>query len=186
VRQTTVEGVRIAWAPVDAAGRRESGRSLIRALAAALAPGADPRIEQRCASCGGPHGRLVLPGAPLVASVAYAAGWVIVAVARSDEYATVGIDAELDAEMPDLTALFAPRDPPDLRGWTAIEAVLKADGRGLVIPPDQVLCAPDGRATVPPGAEYRVIPVHAEPRMIVTLAVSAPLTVVERASSRGH
>lgn len=180
MQRTTVEGVRIAWAPVTNASRRDTVRALLGMLASELAPGADVRIEQRCVHCGGAHGRLRFPGAPLVASVAYAGDRAVVAVARDDEYAAIGIDAELDdaerrAGPHDLAALFAPLDPPDLRGWTAIEAVLKADGRGLLVPPDQVVFASDGVATVPGGRSFRISPVYADPGMIVTLAIESRL-----------
>lgn len=130
-------------------------------------------VVQRCTICGGPHGRPLLPGTPLLASVAYAEPWVIVAVAHRDDADAIGIDLELEGAAPDLTALFAPQDPPDLRGWTAIEAALKADGRGLMVPPDQVrVDAEGGRATVPGGPDLHVFPVHADPGMIATLALS--------------
>jgi len=171
VQRTTVEGVRIAWARTARDERRATGRALIRALGSQLAPGTDLRIEQRCTLCGGPHGRPLLPDAPLLASVAYADPWVAVAVAHDHEWAAIGIDLEVEGAALDLRSLFAPEAPPDLRGWTAIEAVLKADGRGLMLAPDQVRLSPDGRATVPGGAEFRVLPVPAEPGMVVTLAL---------------
>jgi len=173
VQRTTVEGVRIAWARTARDERRATGRALIRALGSQLAPGTDLRIEQRCTLCGGPHGRPLLPDAPLLASVAYADPWVAVAVARHHEWAAIGLDLEVEVEGTalDLRSLFAPEAPPDLRGWTAIEAVLKADGRGLLLAPDQVRLSPDGRATVPDGGEFRILPVSAEPGMVVTLAV---------------
>lgn len=185
VRETTVEGVRIAWARIDpgtAADRRATGRTLIRALAAQLAPRSDLRIEQRCTVCGGPHGRPLLPGAPVHASVAYADPWVVVAVAPDDVSSAVGIDAERADAAPELAALFAPADPPDLRGWTAIEAVLKADGRGLMVPPDQVRLTPDGVATVPGGGEFRILPVAAGAELVVSLAIRPP--AADRPSTR--
>ena len=174
MQRTTVDGVRIAWARTAPADRQEAGRRLLRTLAAELAPGADLRIENRCPVCGGPHGRPVLPDAPVHASIAYADPWVAVAVASERDADAVGIDAEATGATLDLTALFAPVDPPDLRGWTAIEAVLKADGRGLLVPPDQVRFAPDGVAMVPGGGEFRILPVPAGPDLVVSLAVRRP------------
>lgn len=171
VQQTTVEGVRIAWARTAPHDRRETGRALIRALAAEFAPGVDLRVEQRCPLCGGPHGRPLMPHAPALASVAYADPWVVVAVVGAEQAAAIGVDAELDGPAPDLSALFAPRDPPDLRGWTAIEAVLKADGRGVMVAPDRVAFSPDGTEAVLSGTEYRILPVPADPALIVTLAL---------------
>lgn len=169
-----MEGARIAWARTTPEERRDTGRALIRALAAELAPGADVRVEQRCPVCGGPHGRPLLPQAPLLASAAYADPWVVVAVAREQDAAAIGIDVELEGAAPDLALLFAPEDPPDLRGWTAIEAALKADGRGLLVPPDRVRLSADGRATVPDGGEFLILPVAAAPGTIVTLALRRP------------
>ena len=174
MQRTTVEGVRVAWAPMGAGDHRETAGTLIRALAAELAPGSDLRIERRCPVCGGPHGRPVLPDAPVHASVAYADPWVVVAVASDREVDALGIDAELEDAAHDLAALFAPSEPPDLRGWTAIEAVLKADGRGLLVPPDQVRCTPGGVATVPGGGEFRILPVPAGPALVVSLALRHP------------
>ena len=174
MERTAVEGVRIAWARPAPHDRRETGRALIRALASELAPGADLRIEQRCPVCGGPHGRPQLPHAPLLASAAYADPWVVVAVARRQDADAIGVDVELEGAAPDLTLLFAPADPPDLRGWTAIEAALKADGRGLMVPPDQVRLSPGGYAAVPDGGAFRILPVAAAPGTIVTLALRSP------------
>ena len=174
MERTAVEGVRIAWARTAPHDRRETGRALIRALASELAPGADLRIEQRCPVCGGPHGRPLLPHAPLLASAAYADPWVVVAVAREQDADAIGVDVELEGAAPDLALLFAPADPPDLRGWTAIEAALKADGRGLMVPPDQVRLSPGGYAAVPDGGAFRILPVAAAPGTIVTLALRSP------------
>ncbi|UXW86042.1 hypothetical protein NFX31_00440 [Microbacterium azadirachtae] len=174
MRRTTIEGVRVAWAPLGPGDPRETADALIRALAAELAPGSDLRIERRCPVCGGPHGRPVLPSAPVRASVAYAEPWAVVAIASADRFATIGIDAERDGASPDLAALFAPSTPPDLRGWTAIEAVLKADGRGLLVAPDRVRLAEGGVATAPGGGEFRILPVQAGPGLVVSLAVQLP------------
>ncbi|MCE4025888.1 4-phosphopantetheinyl transferase [Microbacterium sp. Au-Mic1] len=174
MQRTTIEGVRIAWARSASDVRRETAHALIRSLAAELAPGSDLRIVRRCVQCGGPHGRPLLPDAPLHASIAYAEPWVVVAVTREQDSAAIGIDAEHAGTMPALRALFAPADPPDLRGWTAIEAALKADGRGLALPPDQVRFTPDGFATVPGGGDFRILPVDVDPELIVTLARRPP------------
>jgi len=174
VHQTTVEGVRIAWARTDHDSRRKTADALIRALAAELVPGSDLRIERRCPVCGGPHGRPALAHAPVLASVAYADPWTVVAVAPADHVDAIGIDAEPAGASLDLAALFAPSEPPDLRGWTAIEAVLKADGRGLLLSPDQVHLFANGRATVPGGGEFRILPVATVPGLIVTLTLRRP------------
>lgn len=174
VQRATVERVRVAWTRSTLDDRRAAGRALIRELTAELVPGADLRIEQRCPGCGGPHGRPMLPHAPVLASVAYAGPWAVVAVGSDRDVAALGIDAEQERAAPDLAALFPLTSPPDLRGWTAIEAALKADGRGLLLSPDQVRLSPDGRATVPDGGEFRILPVATAPGLIVTLALRHP------------
>jgi 4'-phosphopantetheinyl transferase len=132
--------------------RFATGRALARnALAAEL--GLDPdavRLRAQCPTCGGPHGKPSLPGAPadLDFSIAHAGDRVLVAVARG---APVGIDVEQVGETGDLAAeqagvlTRAERDvlgatPADLRAaaffayWTRKEAVLKALGTGLLTP----------------------------------------------------
>lgn len=100
-------------------------RARLRAVAEAMlceATGA-VRVGRLCPHCGSSrHGqpRLVgsdLVGSDLVASISYADG--LVAVAWGP--APVGVDIErVEAE-----------DDPDLRAWTRLEALAKADGLGL-------------------------------------------------------
>ena len=170
VQRATADGVRLAWARTSGSDRRATADALIRTLAAELAPGSDLRIRRRCAVCGGPHGRPVLPAAPVLASVAYADPWAVVAVAGTDDVAALGVDAEQEGAPLDLAALFAPADPPGLRGWTAVEAALKADGRGLLVPPGEVRLTP-GLATVPGGGAFRILPVPTAPGLVATLAM---------------
>ncbi|OUE24568.1 4'-phosphopantetheinyl transferase family protein [Clavibacter michiganensis] len=136
-----VDVVLVARVPVDPsadrADRTAAGRAALRALAAELT-GADPAdvtVRARCATCGGAHGRPVLGGSRaldgLHASVAHAGASVVVAVSAEGP---IGIDAE-------------PRDreaPPGstLAEWVRVEAVLKADGRGLAVDPARVRSAP--------------------------------------------
>ncbi len=117
----------------DRAARTAAGRAALRALAAELV-GADPAdvtVRARCATCGGAHGRPVLGGSRaldgLHASVAHAGGLVVVTVSAEGP---IGIDAE-------------PRGraaPPGttLAEWVRVEAVLKTDGRGLLVDPSLV------------------------------------------------
>ncbi|PPF54294.1 4-phosphopantetheinyl transferase [Clavibacter michiganensis] len=117
-------------ATADRAARTAAGRDALRALAAELV-GADPAdvtVRARCATCGGPHGRPVLGGSraldALHASVAHAGDAVVVAVSGRGP---IGIDAEpRGREAPPGTTLAQ---------WVRIEAVLKADGRGLLVDP---------------------------------------------------
>ncbi|PPF69975.1 4-phosphopantetheinyl transferase [Clavibacter michiganensis] len=126
--------VRVAAVHVDAsadrAARTAAGRDALRALAAELvgADAADVTVRARCATCGGQHGRPVLGGSraldALHASVAHAGDAVVVAVSG---HGPIGIDAEQRGrEAPPGTTLAQ---------WVRIEAVLKADGRGLRVDP---------------------------------------------------
>ncbi|GAA3634254.1 hypothetical protein GCM10022200_16830 [Microbacterium awajiense] len=122
-------------------GRRAAfavGRHLLGALAHDL--GHDGiLIESVCERCGGPHGAPRADG--LALSVAYTDGLVVAAAAAIASAPAVGVDVERGhpaTMLRDLAPLFAGRRAPDLAGWTRIEAALKADGRGLRVPPDRV------------------------------------------------
>jgi 4'-phosphopantetheinyl transferase len=164
--------VHLALLPVagaDAAARSATGRHALRSLAAELV-GADPAdvtVRARCATCGGPHGRPVLGGSraldSLHASVAHAGDAAVVAVSADGP---IGIDAE-------------PRGreaPPGMTlvDWVRIEAVLKADGRGLLVDPAHVRVADDatGRTAWIDGedARYRVVDVDLGGDLVAALA----------------
>lgn len=155
--------------------RSASADALLAALVARLAPGADARVGRRCAVCGGTdHGAPVALGAPVVLSAAYAGGMVVAAAAPAAQAAAIGIDAERGEPGTILTGLSNLIDPPpSLRDWTRIEAALKADGRGLRVPPDAVRL--DGDAARVPGRldpiALRDVPGPAG--LVVSLAVAA-------------
>lgn len=92
-----------------------------------------------------------LTGVPAVASVSYARGLVVAALAPSRAASGLGIDVELDAadttRTRDLERLIGSAPEPILRRWTRIEAVLKADGRGLLVDPGDVRFD-DGTASI--------------------------------------
>lgn len=161
-RLSDPDGVVVGWrsVPVTAGGGRTpearvAGRHLLRE-ALTLLGAADTGIRQHCDACGdGDHGPLTNDHAAV--SVSYAPGVVVVAAARAR---AIGIDVEADAgALTDLDALFAPARPPDAASWTAVEAALKADRRGLRVDPAAVVVA-DGWARVPgndrPVAVHRV------------------------------
>ncbi|GGF35556.1 hypothetical protein GCM10010922_08390 [Microbacterium sorbitolivorans] len=147
-RAARLEGVRRT--------RFVEGRRILRELVSAIAPGADPAIEARCERCGSTdHGAPRATAAPVVVSLSYSGGLVAAAAAPSAVVAALGIDVEAgppDEVLGDLVALFAPSAPPTRRRWTAIEAAVKADGRGLNVSPERVAIAAD-RAVVPGRAD---------------------------------
>ncbi|WP_052226871.1 4'-phosphopantetheinyl transferase family protein [Microbacterium mangrovi] len=156
------------------------GRGMLEGMLRALGiPGA---ISTHCDVCGSDsHGRPVTASALL--SVAYAPGRVVAAVAPASAGRAIGVDIEAERDpgpMGELAALFAPHDPPDVRGWTMIEAVVKADGRGLRLPPHLVVAADEPGGILPASRRYRVpgrgtrieaVGVPAPPGYVVSVAI---------------
>lgn len=131
-----------------AAARFAAGRSLVVALARELAGDVDLTLDSRCDRCGGDHARPLLRRAPVVVSVSHAGDLVAAAAAHRRDADAVGVDVEALAPrrpMTELAALFAPQPPPGVAGWTRVEAALKADGRGLRVPPGDVVLRESGR-----------------------------------------
>jgi 4'-phosphopantetheinyl transferase len=161
----------------DASGAAgaEAGRALLRRLAAeqlGVAPG-DVPLEQRCPDCGGPHGRPVIAGSDLRVSLARCAGGAVAVAAWG---ADIGVDVEERAQSPERLA--AIREVAGEQGragiarWTAVEAVLKADGRGLRVDPRLVRIDGD-LATIGDGvARYRLHEPDAHPALQVTVALA--------------
>lgn len=153
-----------AWASIPAATpRRDVARVLVRSLVDIIAPGCDIALSNPCPRCGGPHGPVVVTGAPVVASVAYAtrrgasptkSTIAVAAAARESPAASgpaesgptdaIGIDAEfVDDPVRDgigLAGVLA--EGASIRDWVRVEAALKADGRGLRAAPESVEVRP--------------------------------------------
>lgn len=164
--------------------RREVAWSLLRELA----PGA--RVTNACAFCGAPHGAVRLHGVAAVASVTYAGGFAIVTVADADVVAAIGVDAEVAGRSERRVAGSSPTveggevslarvlgEGASLREWVRVEAVLKADGRGLRVDPALVgiRTADDGwSATLPDRTgSFAGIDVDGPPGVLVSVAVRA-------------
>ncbi|MGO1234958.1 MAG: 4'-phosphopantetheinyl transferase family protein [Microbacterium gubbeenense] len=148
------------------------GRSLIRSLIGELAPGSDAAVIARCPRCGGDHGPVRAVGAPVSISVSYAGSVVAVAATRGPR--AVGIDIERGeprALVEGLERVF--RTPPTRRRWTEFEAVVKADGRGLAVPPDAVRFEPRGESALAhlADARYRVDALDAPTGYTASIAV---------------
>lgn len=141
----------------DAAARFLAGREALLTAAERFGfPGVT--IDATCPDCGRAHGRPRVPGeGALHLALSHAAGAAF-AVAAS---APVGIDAEaLDTdadrlrEAASLLARPIGRPQAALRAWTVVEAVLKADGRGLRVDPARVRLGP--RIAMLDGSLYRL------------------------------
>lgn len=172
------------------AGRFAVGRLLLAELVPAVGTDA-ATIESRCEHCGGDHGRPRVVGATFAVSVSYAGEMVVAATVPRESSSTLGVDIEprsdeVDAPLTELAGLFAPRTPPGLRTWTEIEAVVKADGRGMRIPPVDVTFGgpsatllPGGRSAGVPGnpAGFEVASAPGPAGYIVSVAV-APASAV--------
>jgi len=128
--------VRVAWAN-GADARRTVLQRLLHDAGAS-----DDTVAHECPRCGSAaHGPLRTSSGTTVVSLSHAGDLTVGAIARADAAASVGVDVEADrgaARLIELAPLFAPREPPTLREWTMIEAVVKADGRGLRIAPTDV------------------------------------------------
>lgn len=128
--------VRIGWAT----GADARAAVLLRLLQDAGTP--DDTVAHACPRCGSTeHGPLRSSSGTTVLSLSHAGDLTVGAIARADAAASVGVDVEAGRgpmRLAELAVLFAPAQPPTLREWTMIEAVVKADGRGLRIAPTDI------------------------------------------------
>ena len=156
------------------------GRLLLRELVAERSgvSAAEVTIMALCPDCGGAHGRPITTGPndasrALSVSVSGCAGMVVVATSHGRR---IGIDIEPATGSTDrLLAIqrIAGETEDPLRHWTRVEAVLKADGRGLRMDPQ--LVEVDGDLAELDGVQYRLIEPDIDPRFVVSVALaSAP------------
>lgn len=148
------------------------GRMLLRELAAELTGDPRPVITATCPDCGGPHGVPRLEGAAPRLSVSRCA-LAVVAVAT---WGAIGVDIEPIAGAESrLDAIEKLTGHRSLRHWTRVEAVLKADGRGLRVDPRQVLIEEvEGqlRGSVGGNESYGIIEPAIDPRLRVSVAIA--------------
>lgn len=138
-----------------------AGRLLLRRLAGAalgIDPAAVPLIAT-CPDCDREHGRPVIAGTEWSVSLSHGVDAVVAVLALGMR---VGIDLEHPATAVDDLAPLIPN--PTLERWTRIEAVLKADGRGLRVDPATVEfeavefeVAPGGELASVPGSPIRYL-----------------------------
>jgi 4'-phosphopantetheinyl transferase len=149
------------------------GRVLLRELASDLT-GVSPAkviITAVCPDCGGPHGRPQLVGAPFYLSLSRCAD-AVVAVASD---LPIGVDVEpRDGSAARVEAIEQLTGQASIGHWTAVEAVLKADGRGLRVDPREVEV--HGTSAQLGDAHYRLI----EPELAPDLRVSIAIAVAKR------
>lgn len=131
--------------------RRFVGGALLVRAVAGTALGVAPEllgVDRRCPSCGGPHGRPSVAGAPSM-SVSHSGSVVMLASSTAGD---VGVDTEpadrqVDPAIVPLVLGGGERiAAPDelLRYWVRKEAVLKACGVGLTVPmTDLTVSTPD-------------------------------------------
>lgn len=122
-----------------------------------------------CPHCGGAHGPVVVHGDLARASVAYAPGLVVAAVGSVARLGVDVVDGRPGPRWDDLGRLL--RVAPGLAGrrWAQVEAVLKADGRGLRVDPAEVLFR-GSAAWVDGPVRYRLQDVEAPEPYLVSVA----------------
>lgn len=148
-----------------------AGRWLLRTLVADVT-GVIPEevgITATCPDCGGPHGAPTVVGGGIFVSLTRAED---VIVAAASEHGRVGIDAEGEGQTNErLDAIAALTGKRSLRHWTSVEAVVKADGRGLRLDPRLVSITGDRGFIADTTASYDVRAVEIIPTLCVTVAV---------------
>ncbi|NYF17568.1 4'-phosphopantetheinyl transferase [Microbacterium sp. AK009] len=148
-------GFAVDWAEVpERMPRRDVAFTLLAGLAGSPA---GLRIRNPCPRCGGPHGPVVLEGTRFRGSVAYAGRIAVAAVVSGADIVGFGIDAEPRVDAVRDGAGWEGVPGPGRRGtvreWTRVEAVLKADGRGLGVDPADVVIRDDA-----PGTWWGLLP----------------------------
>jgi len=168
------------------------GRALIAGLIRDSLPGcAGWSIGSRaCPRCGERHGGVELTGVPAVGSVAYTEGLVVAALAPTILVGRLGVDAEADAPNDvrdrDLSRLLGASREPVLQRWTRIEAVLKADGRGLLVDPGDVRLRRTTATVAGDRTRYRVAGVPGPAGFVISLAWCAAGSVATGAGRAIH
>lgn len=125
-----------------------AGRALIRDRVRRLIGHDVVVLGSSCDRCGAAHGRPRTAGVSI--SVSHSDDLVVVAVTPGR--VSMGVDVESlasSARVDEVASLYATGLAPDLAGWTRIEAVVKADGRGFEVDPGDVVLRPPSRDSDP-------------------------------------
>ena len=155
-----------------------TGRTLLRNLASELFPEAGQAFgvaSVACPRCGRAHAGVELRGLPARASLAYADDELAVAaIASSGRVANLGVDAEREAmdevRTRDLESRIGRSSEPASRRWTRIEALLKADGRGLHVDPARVRLSSGSGWIAGEPLRYQLAPVPGPDGYAISLA----------------
>lgn len=176
---TAGDRARLASASAHDRSRLVAGRTALLGAAARFSglPPSAITIDASCPDCGRSHGRPQVRGAssPIHVSLTHAGGRAI-AVASA---VPVGVDAEtratLRAKRAAVRAVTGAARTHGIRHWTQVEAILKADGRGLRVDPGAVTV--DGRrgAVADSPSRYRLSAWHRVPGLLVSIAQEIPV-----------
>jgi len=153
------------------AGPTESflaGRLLLRNLLTDITGTAANEVilDATCPDCGKQHGRVTAPGTDLHVSISHSAEVVVVAVAG----VPIGIDVEGEPSPEALAAIGAVAGEASITRWTRVEAVLKADGRGLRVDPKRVVFNADVAWIDDAPERYQLSEIDVAPGIQVTVA----------------
>lgn len=144
------------------------GRLLIRTLLAELTGLAPTEVflHAPCVDCSRQHGRVTAPDTEFHLSVTHSESAVV--IAASD--VPVGIDTEHDPSPEALAAIGVVAGEASLSRWTRVEAVLKADGRGLTVDPRRVVFQDDLGWVDDRPDRYKLSEVELAPGVLVSVA----------------
>ena len=132
------------------------GRLMLRELVAELDSvlPSSVQIEAQCQDCGGPHGQPQVLGSRVRVSVANCLAGIVVVATRDH---AIGVDVEVIAGPTSrVEAIGAVTGIASLEHWTRVEAVLKADGRGLRVDPRSVEIRGQDATIAGRGIRYRL------------------------------
>ncbi len=172
---STAEFERFEGTPAHQRDSFLAGRLVLRRLAAELT-GLEPAevpLSATCPDCGGPHGRPVLVDSDLHLSLSHRNDAVVAAASWGQP---VGVDVESPGSTDSLSAIAALTGEASIQRWMRIEAVLKADGRGLRVDPNAVSLETVGDrlqgSVAGASTRYQLDEVELAPDLIVAVAVA--------------
>ncbi len=146
------------------------GRILLRSLAGDLLGIAPQKValSADCPDCSKPHGRPVIDGVNLHVSLSRCD---VAVVAVANWGAAIGVDVEpRSVSRQRERAIGSLTGNPTVAQWTGVEAVLKADGRGLRVDPSGVVI--EGHRANLEGSSYWLTTPDVDDELMVSVAVA--------------